>query len=135
MTRSPLILLEAGIEERVDIVFDEYITGALAEYQDVFGETKGFDSWADNLKNALEKIQRRLGGLRYQSLKSIMEDAITRHCNEGVPEHHKAWIRGLLVEYYDPMYDYQLSKKSARVVFRGESDSVLDYLFRELDVR
>ena len=135
MKQSPVILLEADIEDRVDIVFEEYITKALAEYQNLLGKSQGFDSWAGSLKTALEKIQRRLGGQRYQSLKSIMEDAISRHCKEGLADHHKIWIRGLLVEYYDPMYDYQLSKKTERVVFRGEREGVLDYLNRQLDVR
>jgi tRNA 2-selenouridine synthase len=134
MTQSPLILLEAGIEQREEIVFEEYIINALAEYQGVLGDDKGFDSWAGNLTTALEKIQRRLGGLRYQNLKAILEDAINRHCKENQAEHHKTWIRVLLAEYYDPMYDYQLSKKADRVVFRGERDYVLDYLNREQNV-
>jgi tRNA 2-selenouridine synthase len=134
MSQSPLILLEAGIEQRVDIVFEEYIINALAEYQNLLGPDKGFDSWANNLTKALEKIQRRLGGVRYQNLKSIMDDAITRHGKENQAAHHKTWIRELLVEYYDPMYDYQLGKKSHRVVFRGERDYVMDYLSRERNV-
>ena len=128
MKQSPLILLEASIDERVDIVFDEYILASLAEYQGLFGEYKGFDSWADNLQDALEKIQRRLGGQLCQAIKSIMADAIDKHRNAAEPQHHKEWIRALLVEYYDPMYDYQLSKKTDRVVFRGERESVLEYL-------
>ena len=51
------------------------------------------------------------------------------------PENHKAWIRALLVEYYDPMYDYQLGKKTERVIFRGEQKHVLDYMKREHDIR
>lgn len=134
MKQSPLILLEAGIEQRVEIVFEEYIINAQAEYQQALGADKGFDSWADYLLGALDRIQRRLGGLRYQAIKSIMEDAILRYRKEGQAEHHKAWIRELLEEYYDPMYDYQLDKKSHRVVFRGESDDVVDFLKREYKV-
>jgi tRNA 2-selenouridine synthase len=33
-----------------------------------------------------------------------------------------------LVNYYDPMYDYQIKKKISRVVFKGNSDEVLAYL-------
>jgi tRNA 2-selenouridine synthase len=135
MKQAPLVLLEAGIEQRVNIVFEEYIVNALAEYQEYFGEDKGFSSWADNLLTALERIQRRLGGTRYQNAKSIMEDAINRHRKENHPEHHKTWIRILLQEYYDPMYDYQLSKKADRVIFRGECEDIMDYLNRTQNVR
>lgn len=132
MRQSPLILLETNIEERIDIVYDEYITKALIEYQTLLGETQGFDVWAENLQNALNKIQRRLGGLRYHRLKSIMEDAIRHHRIGNDLEHHKEWIRTLLMEYYDPMYDYQLAQKSDRLVFRGESEPVLEYINRQL---
>jgi len=33
-----------------------------------------------------------------------------------------------LVDYYDPMYDYQISKKKQRIVFQGNSQDVLAYL-------
>ena len=57
-----------------------------------------------------------------------MEFAIDKHRNAGELSHHKEWIKNLLVGYYDPMYDYQLSKKIDRVVFRGENESILEHL-------
>jgi tRNA 2-selenouridine synthase len=135
MRRSPLIILEAGVDERVNNIYQEYIVESLAEHQTLLGETQGFETWATGLLLAMEKIQRRLGGLHYKAINSIMEYAIDRHRNSNDPEHHKAWIRALLVEYYDPMYDYQLGKKSERVIFRGEQQDVLDYLKREHNLR
>jgi tRNA 2-selenouridine synthase len=128
MRYAPLIFLEADIETRVDIVFNEYITNALNDYQTMLGESQGFDTWAINLQKALDKIQRRLGGQRYKAMKAVLEDAIQRHRTAGETEHHKTWIQGLLVYYYDPMYDYQLEKKSERVIFRGEDAEVLEYI-------
>ena len=135
MKQSPLIILENGVDERVDIVYQEYIVNSLAEHQTLLGETQGFDIWAEGLLVALEKIQRRLGGLHYKAIHSIMEYAINKHRSSDEPEHHKAWIRTLLVEYYDPMYDYQLHKKSDRVVYHGDHANVLDYLNSQHDIR
>ena len=64
-----------------------------------------------------------------------MAYAIDKHRDLGETEHHKPWIHNLLVGYYDPMYDYQLGKKGARIVFRGERDSVLDYLTKHHGIR
>jgi len=125
---SPLLLLEASNEERVDITYDEYITNALKEYQDMFGEDEGFDRWAEYLLASIDKIQRRLGGDRHKILKAIMHDAISNHRKDNDTEKHKEWIHSLLVDYYDPMYDYQLSKKIDRVQFRGDKKSILQYL-------
>ena len=128
MKQSPLILLEAGVDERVDIIFDEYVIAALREHQELLGLSEGFDTWANSLQGSLNKIQRRLGGQHYKTIKSIMEYAMDRHRNSGELLHHKEWIQNLLVGYYDPMYDYQLAKKTERVIFHGECESVLDYL-------
>lgn len=128
MQQAPLVLLEAPLEQRVDIVYEEYIPQALAEHQRVLGETPGFESWAEQLQTALRKIERRLGGQRYQALQAIMDAALHQQVTHDNPLLHKDWIRILLLEYYDPMYDYQLDKKRERIVFRGEPDAVRDFL-------
>ena len=42
-------------------------------------------------------------------------------------EPHRGWIKTLLVDYYDPMYNYQLANVDERVVFKGSYDAVLDW--------
>ena len=133
MKQSPIILLEASIEERINITYQEYITEALTEYQSFYGEEQGFQCWTEQLQNSIDKIQRRLGGLRYKELKSQLSNAIQQQ-KLGNTEHFKEWIKVLLVDYYDPMYDYQLSKKQERVVFKGEQNEVFDYLSKECQI-
>ena len=41
---------------------------------------------------------------------------------------HRGWIEGLLKDYYDPMYDYQLSNKRERIAFEGDRHQVIEYL-------
>lgn len=131
MKQSPIVLLEANIEDRVNITYQEYIIDALTEYQAYHGQQHGFHIWAEKLHDSVDKIQRRLGGARYKSLKALLADAITQQQSAMTAEHHKDWIRFLLVDYYDPMYDFQLAKKQHRVVFRGVADDVLAYLKRQ----
>ena len=63
--------------------------------------------------------------MRYKELKSQLTDAIQQQ-RLGNPENFKEWIKILLVDYYDPMYDYQLSKKQERVIFKGNQNEVFD---------
>ncbi len=42
-------------------------------------------------------------------------------------------IESLLVDYYDPMYDFQINKKKQRVIFQGDYKEVTRYL-REITV-
>ncbi len=127
MAQAPVVVLEVPLEQRVGIVFDEYITAALAEYQQLLGEEPGFSTWADNLQQALGRIKRRLGGERYSKLSAVMNDAIN-HQQRGDSSGHREWIGSLLADYYDPMYDYQLSKKAERILFRGDETALLEYL-------
>lgn len=128
MINAPRLMLDVSIEERIDITHQEYIHEALAEYCDAVGEENGFDAWADYLVGSLDRIQKRLGGQRHQELRSIMHRAVEEQRIKGDSELHRDWIRALLVDYYDPMYDYQLSKKEKTIVFKGSPDEIHQYL-------
>ena len=128
LKQSSLVVLEASVGERVETIYNEYITTALNEYQKELGKHGGFETWAKNLTTSLEKIQRRLGGQHFKSIKSILEYAISNHRKYNITIDHKAWIHDLLVGYYDPMYDYQLGRKSERVIFRGNREAVFQFL-------
>jgi len=128
MQQAPLIQLEASVDERINITFKEYIIEALAEHQNFYGNETGFIKWAEQLQESIDKIQRRLGGVRYKELKKLLTHAIEQHQSNNNLESHKNWIKVLLVDYYDPMYDYQFSKKESRVIFKGSQDDILEYL-------
>lgn len=128
MKQSPLVLLEADVEKRIDITFHEYITESLSEHEQHYGKESGFSIWSEQLRACIDKIQRRLGGVRHKHLKALLEDAIKQQTESDDSELHKEWIKVLLLDYYDPMYDYQLSKKDSHIVFKGNEDDVLKYL-------
>jgi tRNA 2-selenouridine synthase len=126
--KADLIILERPLHERIEITFAEYITVAQADYQTVYGAEIGLEKWLIYMNNCVDRIRKRLGGLRHQEIKKLLHDA----AESSKPEQHKIWIERLLVEYYDPMYDYQIQNKSAAIVFKGNETEVLDYL-KELD--
>lgn len=128
MKQSPLILLEESIEDRVEIIFDEYITHSLEQYITATDASTGFNKWSEQLTTALSKVQKRLGGERFKVLDQIMRNAIQEQINNNDSTLHKEWINRLLVDYYDPMYDYQLTKKTDRVIFQGNQAEIIDFL-------
>ena len=128
MKSSPLILLETELEQRIDNIFNEYITDSLQDYLTVHDHESGFEIWAGKLLESLKRIQRRLGGQRYQQAHKLMFNAIEQHKQLDNPEKHKAWIQFILQDYYDPMYDYQLSQKTDRVIFQANEQDTLQFL-------
>lgn len=108
MQTSQIIVLEATLEARVRLTYEHYVRGA------------------DTLKllDALQRIRKRLGRERYSVVKAQLERAIVQD-SESL---HLDWITSLFEWYYDPMYEYQLSNKLDRVVFRGDAATVREYL-------
>ena len=56
-----------------------------------------------------------------------MGAAIEEQLASGDTSMHDGWIEALLTDYYDPMYEYQLSAKKDRVVFAGDYQQVLEW--------
>ncbi len=127
LSHAPLIILETPMHERVEIIFEEYVVHA----QELYRKSDHYDpldEWQRDMRYAMERIQRRLGGLRYHTLCKHFENAASLQIKSEIRDAHKIWIEYLLKEYYDPMYDYQIQKRSDKIVFRGNEEEVLAYL-------
>lgn len=127
MQCSPLILLEASLQQRVEIVRQEYINDNLAEFEAAYGSQDGFEKFAASLQDCFYRIRRRLGGERYQSLMTVLNDALMLQKNSGDISGHSVWIEQMLSDYYDPMYDYQLTLKQAPILVKGERAAISDF--------
>ena len=125
--RAPLAVVEMPLAERVEHTFQNYILRNLADWQAHSGDVAGFAAFAEELRQNLATLQRRLGGHRHSQLLSEMNAALATHAR-GSPEAHRTWIELLLRDYYDPMYAYQLGLKADRLVFRGSYAEVAAFL-------
>lgn len=123
MAKAPLVVVEADLESRVEHSFTNYILDNLNDWREQLGEEAGFQRFAGELRDSLNRLQRRLGGQRFREVSDLLERAIELH-TQGDSSLHREWIRILLRDYYDPMYDYQLSRKAERVVLRGDAEAV-----------
>ncbi|MEA3299016.1 MAG: tRNA 2-selenouridine(34) synthase MnmH [Pseudomonadota bacterium] len=128
MRECPLVWLEDSLEGRVERILRDYVVDLCGEFVALHGEEEGFAAFAARLKDSLDRIVKRLGGERHQRLAAIMDAALAAQGRgEGV-DLHRAWIAGLLAEYYDPMYAFQRDSKAGRIVFSGDQAAVVDYL-------
>ncbi len=123
MQKSPVLILTCSKAERLERIYRDYVVLQKQEYIAKYAK-KGSSLFGESLLLALQNIQKRLGGQRYQELHVMMEQALKQESEEL----HKQWIADLLEYYYDPMYDYQLEKKSELVVFRGDKAEIKHFL-------
>ncbi|PID61667.1 MAG: tRNA 2-selenouridine(34) synthase MnmH [Gammaproteobacteria bacterium] len=128
MQQAPIALLEASLEARIENCLDDYVRDLLARFQSRDGEAAGFEVYAEHHRGALARIRKRLGGLRHDEASQHLEVALAAHRRgEGVAA-YRPFIALLLEHYYDPMYDYQIAGKSARVLASGDAETLLAIL-------
>ncbi len=127
LSLAPLIILETSSKERIEITFDEYIVKAQESYKEIYADDF-LQKWNESIQAAMSRIMRRLGGERYKVLCQIFDAALEEQKTFDSLEKYKVWISYLLVEYYDPMYDYQIEKNKERIIFRGSAQEVEAFL-------
>lgn len=130
---APILLLETPKAERLELTYQEYIPEMLAAFQQhLDDEAQAFAAFSQYLLGSLAKVQKRLGGVRYAKALAQMQTALAHQAATGDGQLHQAWIEFLLLDYYDPMYDYQISQKAERIVFKGDAHAIRDYLASHL---
>lgn len=135
MCESPMVNLLVSDQDRIDITVQEYACDIHLDYCEQFGEELGLAKLEEHLLGSLAKLQKRLGGERYTRMQKSMKDAVQLLSdNQGYAAFGDVFGE-LLLDYYDPMYDYQMSKKSGRIVFNGSREEVLNHLQSEIDYK
>ncbi|GHF11482.1 tRNA 2-selenouridine synthase [Kordiimonas sediminis] len=120
MKEWPLVILDEPLESRVERIHRDYVVLLTEEYIQNFGDG-GLAAYGDFMRQSFARIKNRLGGVNYKHLTTLLEDALLAQ-EKGDNHSHKDWIRDLLLNYYDPMYDYQLSRKDNPIVFSGHPE-------------
>ena len=127
MSQSKIILLEDSLENRVARINREYLVEQFDAIAIKTGSQENAHKELEQLfMDSLGAIKKRLGPERYEKLSGLMtlgfEAQRQGDCNE-----HNHWIQLLLEDYYDPMYEYQLSKKLSRIIDSGDQKALLKH--------
>ncbi len=128
--QAELILLEADIDSRIEVIMNTYVVKMQQEFiaQD---RINGFNNFSQYWLKSLQKIQKRLGLKRYKTLSGLVNKALLKYKEQGDITGFYPILEDLLMNYYDPMYNYQIKQKRHRVIFKGSKDEVLQYLLKK----
>jgi len=121
---APLYLIDASIDERVENILNDYVLGLSKEYLN-FDPNHGWHAYKEAMFSSLMRIKKRLGGEKYSRLYQLMVKAFDKQTEEQEQNFHRDWIKVLLQEYYDPMYDFQIDKKLHRVQQQGSWSDIV----------
>ena len=128
MQKANIVLMEVANNERVDVTICEYVDDVQTQLKTLNPEGNLFDPYAEYLLGSLGKIKKRLGSERYGILNQKLQKAIVHQQQTGEKHLYSDVFLSLLMDYYDPMYDYQISKKQQRIIHKGDHLNVLEYL-------
>lgn len=122
------LLLHVPFAQRVQQTVAEYVHQAQDEYSAVYGADEGLLQWAEYVRTSIGKLRKRLGEDRYNRLLDVFTSSLNEQQRSGSLEQHSAWVEALLLEYYDPMYRYQLENKQGRIAFTGTAAEMAAYI-------
>ena len=129
MTTAPMAVVEESLEERIDVVIDDYVVDLGRRYVTLHGE-QGAQMHTEKMQDDLLRIRKRLGGERHQQASDMMTAAFAQQQRDGDLALHRHWVAFLLEKYYDPMYEYQLSRRDGQQLFRGDRAAVIAWAER-----
>jgi tRNA 2-selenouridine synthase len=127
MRASQLVVIEEPYEARLERLIQEYVIDMYSEF-DSLDTNNAFQLFSNYLLFGLEKIQKRLGPARYEVAYEAMQHALKHHLQTGDITNHYDWLKIVLDNYYDPMYEDQLKKREEYICFRGDYQTCKEYL-------
>jgi len=119
MKESKIIVIDLTLEERIINITKEYVYDPLEN-----GLSK--KNLNELLQSSLFKIRKRLGLMLYNEISIKIQNILINSCEIS----HEEWIKELLVNYYDPMYDYQLETKKDRCLLKSNKSEVINFLIQ-----
>ena len=119
MTRAPVLLLEATIEERVARIHRQYVLEPALD--------RGAQAVFTDLAAAASRLRKRLGGELVEQLHGVLASVLeTGTWRE--PSALEPFIRPLLETYYDPLYRRSVQRLEREVVARGGKEELTEWL-------
>ena len=130
MRHSPLVVIERSLDERVEQSLKDYIIDLEAGYRRVLATdaTGASERVREHILGAIDRVAKRLGGVRHARVRGMAAEALDAWYERDDVQGLRDLIRVMLVDYYDPMYDYQLAGKRDRIVFSGPPEAVAEEL-------
>jgi tRNA 2-selenouridine synthase len=125
MQAAPLMVVEETLASRVQVILEDYVIDLGQRYLLASGELEGKSRHLQQLLDAVGRIRKRLGGVLHDQIAQQMMDGFAAVDIASSHDLHRRWIENLLVDYYDPMYDYQMAKREGDVIARGSREQII----------
>ena len=121
---SPLIHVRESLETRVENTFQEYIQQTSLNGDDDQAALLVFESY----KKSLSKISKKLGSQRTLEIGQMIAACESDYLKSRETCGNRSWIRELLIQYYDPMYEHGMKTRGGKIAFEGNRNQCLLFM-------
>jgi len=125
---NTMVILDVTFEERIQNTLEEYVEDSQQRHIKQYGPSEGMGKWFDYIEGSMTRVKKRLGGDRFNDVFSAFQRNYQAQLASGSSKAHEEWIAMFLKEYYDPMYEYQMTKSTRPIDFKGNAREVTEYL-------
>ncbi len=127
---APVVELITPDCDRIRQIREDYITTAMNAFRVAHSEDESLAKLEQFISDNLGRIQRRLGGEKYQRLVALVPSAVNEIRLNLATESMDEIVRTLLHDYYDPLYAHKMLGREEQVVFSGSAAEIRDWLSR-----
>ena len=134
MATFPLIVVETPLNERIDLCIQEYIQSPFQTFANNVdnGATNHEEAHAQIRSLFLDAVGRINKGLQKRLGFNILDDFegafdLFEESNASNVSGFVKPIQHLLSDYYDPMYDYYMSKRNGEILFSGNVEEIVKW--------
>jgi len=120
MMETPLYVISEPIEARAKLTLEDYVIDRHEQLRRS-GVESPLHLMRDLYLNAIERISKKLGGTRTLEAQKLIGAAFQDHSDwHG----HLNWIKFLLKNYYDPLYERHLERQKSRIKWTGTREEL-----------
>ncbi len=127
---APVVELITSTEDRIRRIRDDYINTALTSFRAEMSEQDSYLQLESFISHNLGRIQRRLGGERYQRLNALVPNAVKELQTDSGTDSIDEIVRTLLHDYYDPLYAHKMIGRENQLLFKGSADEIAAWVDR-----
>lgn len=127
---APVVELVTSTEDRIKQIRADYIGTAMRHHRQTLSESECYRRLESFIGDSLGKIQRRLGGERYQRLSAMVPQAVAEIESNSGTETMDQIVNTLLHDYYDPLYAHKMIGREGQIVFKGTADEIKSWVNR-----
>jgi tRNA 2-selenouridine synthase len=127
---SPQVRLVCTQAERIERLRREFAMSLIAR-SIANDPEQGWDQVEVQLRQSLQKIRKRLGGVCHDQLQQWVPIALMQVRQNQDYSGFDTFIQILLAQYYDPMYEYQMQQQEREVIFTGSRQEVSEWLLTQ----